>query len=105
MLKHVLHGYADGAAAGILRNCRTVLPPEGRVLVVEFVLPEVVGRADRDLEGRLMSDPNMLAVTGGKERSATEWQRLLESAGLKCERIIPVPGDLVSIVEAAPAGR
>jgi hypothetical protein len=104
MLKHVLHGYEDGVAGEILRHCRSILPAEGRILVMEFVLPEVVDHADRDLEQRLMSDLNMLAVTGGKERSATEWKRLLASAGLKCERILPVPGDLVSIIEAAPAG-
>jgi O-methyltransferase/methyltransferase family protein len=104
MLKHVLHGYEDGAAADVLRHCRSILPAEGRVLVMEFVLSDVVDHADRDLEQRLMSDLNMLAVTGGKERSAAEWVRLLASAGLKCERIIPVPGDLVSIIEAAPAG-
>lgn len=103
MLKHVLHGYEDGAAAGILRLCRSVLPAEGRVLVVEFVLPDVVDHADRDLEQRLMSDLNMLTVTGGKERSAVEWKHVLESAGFRCEGIIPVPGDLVSIIEAAPA--
>jgi hypothetical protein len=104
MLKHLLHGYEDGAAAEILRHCRSVLPAGGRILVMEFVLPDVVEHADRDLEERLMSDLNMLAVTGGKERSASEWKRLLASAGLKCERILPVPGDLVSIIEAAPAG-
>lgn len=103
MLKHVLHGYEDGDAAGILGHCRANLPAAGRVLVIEFVLPEVVGHADRDVEQRLMSDLNMLAVTGGKERSATEWKRLLASAGLKCEDIATVPGDQVSIIEAAPA--
>jgi hypothetical protein len=72
MLKHVLHGYEDAAAAEILGHCRSVLPADGRVLVIEFVLPDVVGHADRDLEQRLMSDLNMLVVTGGKERSATE---------------------------------
>jgi len=45
----------------------------------------------------------MLVVTGGKERSATEWRHLLATAGLNCERIIHVPGDLVSIIDAAPA--
>jgi O-methyltransferase/methyltransferase family protein len=102
MLKHLLHGYGDDAASAVLRHCRSVLPKEGRVLVIEFVLPEVVDHADGDLEHRLMSDLNMLAVTGGRERSATEWKHLLASAGLQCERIIPVPGDLVSIVEAVP---
>jgi len=49
-----------------------------------------------------MSDMNMLAVTQGKERCAVEWKRLLCSAGLECQRILPVPGDPVSIIEAAP---
>jgi hypothetical protein len=104
MLKHVLHGYEDGAAVEILRHCRSVLPAEGRVLVIEFVLPDVVDHADPEIEFRLMSDLNMLAVTGGKERSASEWKQLLGAAGLQCERIIAVPGDLVSIVEATRAG-
>ena len=103
MLKHVLHGYVDEAAAEILGHCRSVLPAGGRVLIIEFLLPDLVDHADRDLEQRLMSDLNMLVVTGGKERSATEWKNLLASAGLNCERILPVPGDLVSIIEAAPA--
>jgi ubiquinone/menaquinone biosynthesis C-methylase UbiE len=102
MMKHVLHGYDDARAVEILRHCRSVLPAEGRLLVIEFVLPDVVDHADPELEHRLMSDLNMLAVTGGKERSAAEWKKLLHSAGFECEGIIPVPGELVSIVEAAP---
>jgi len=98
----VLHGYDDAASVEILRHCRSVLPEGGRVLVIEFVIPDVIDRADADLEGRLMSDLNMLAVTGGKERSAAEWKNLLDSAGLTCERIISAPGDLASIVEAGP---
>lgn len=104
MLKHVLHGYEDGAAVEILRRCQSILPPNGRVLVMEFILPDVVGHADQNLEHRLMSDLNMLAVTGGKERNTTEWKHLLANAGLKCERIVHVPEDLVSIIEAAHAG-
>jgi hypothetical protein len=102
MMKHLLHGYGDEAALGILRNCRSVLPPEGRLLIIEFVLPDVVDHPDLDLEHRFMSDLNMLAVTGGKERSAVEWKALLKRSGFECVRVIPVPGELVSIIEAAP---
>jgi hypothetical protein len=101
-MKHVLHGYGDEPAIGILRNCRRVMPKRGRALVIEFVLPDVVDHADLELELRLMSDLNMLAVTGGKERSAAEWQKLLSGADFECQGIIPVPGELVSIIEAAP---
>lgn len=100
ILKHVLHGYGDDAAIRILRHCRAVLPSDGRLLLIEFVLPDVVNQVDDGLERRLMSDLNMLAVTGGKERSGAEWKSLLASAGFECLRIVAVPGDLVSIVEA-----
>jgi hypothetical protein len=102
MMKHVLHGYVDEAAVGVLRKCRSVLPAQGRLLVMEFVLPDVVDHADLELEHRFMSDLNMLAVTGGKERSAVEWRALLKNSGFECRSIIPVPGELVSIIEASP---
>ena len=74
VIKHVLHGCRDDAAIRILQNCRQVIPDDGRLLVIEFVLPDVISRADPLLEERLMSDLNMLAVTGGKERSEIEWR-------------------------------
>jgi O-methyltransferase domain/Dimerisation domain len=104
MLKHVLHGYDDDRAVRILANCRSAMAPESRLLVIEFLLPNVVSRADPNLERRLMSDLNMLAVTGGKERSEIEWQRLLDRSGFTLRRVIPVAGDLVSVIEAAPGG-
>jgi hypothetical protein len=101
MMQHVLHAYNDAAAGGILRNCRQVVPCGGRLLVIEGVLPDVVDGVDQDLESWLMSDLNMLAITGGRERSAIEWRNLLERAGFECRRIIPIPENRGSILEAA----
>jgi ubiquinone/menaquinone biosynthesis C-methylase UbiE len=108
MIKHVLHGRRDADAITILRNCRVVIPQDGRLLIIEFILPPLVSHADPQLEGRLMSDLNMLAVTGGKERSEREWRTLLEAAGFVLTGIYPVGGDHrmvrnVAIVEAKPA--
>jgi hypothetical protein len=107
MLKHVLHGYRDADAITVLRNCRAVIPQNGSLLIIEFVLPPLVSQADPQLEGRLMSDLNMLAVTGGRERSEREWKILLEAAGFTLTRVYPVGGDTlmvrnVGIVEAKP---
>ncbi|MFY9748396.1 MAG: methyltransferase [Acidobacteriaceae bacterium] len=107
MLKHVLHGYEDADAIDLLRNCRAVLPEDGRLLVIEFVLPAVVSRADPQIEVRLMSDLNMLAVTGGRERSEREWRALLEAAGFALVRVWPVGADevmagSVGILEGKP---
>lgn len=99
MLKHVLHGYRDPEAIGILKNCRAVLPENGALLVIEFVLPSLVSHADPHLETRLMSDLNMLAVTGGRERSEHEWKILFEAAGLRLAGLYPVGND-TGILEA-----
>lgn len=40
-----------------------------------------------------MSDLNMLAVTGGRERSEREWRTLLDAAGFILTRVCPVRGD------------
>ena len=50
-----------------------------------------------------MSDLNMLAVTGGRERSEREWRTLLASADLDVTRILPVAGS-TSIIEAVCRG-
>jgi ubiquinone/menaquinone biosynthesis C-methylase UbiE len=91
LMKHVLHGYADEAAIQILRHCRSVLPGEGRLLVMEFILPDVVDQADEQLERRLMSDLNMLAVTGGKERTAREWKSCRPVPGSNASASSPFP--------------
>jgi hypothetical protein len=108
MIKHVLHGRRDAEAITILRNCRAVVPQGGSLLIIEFILPPLVSQADPQLESHLMSDLNMLAVTGGKERSEREWRALLEAAGFILTGVYPVGGDTrmvrnVGIVEAKPA--
>ncbi len=107
MLKHVLHGRGDADAIAMLSNIRAVIPEYGRLLIIEFVLPPLVSQADSQLEGRLLSDLNMLVVTGGRERSEREWKRLLGAARFAVTRIFPVEGDHrmvrnVAIVEAKP---
>jgi O-methyltransferase domain/Dimerisation domain len=108
MLKHFLHGCQDEEAITILKNCRAVIPQNGRLLIVEFILPPLVSHADPQLEGHLMSDLNMLAVTGGRERSEREWRALLGPAGFLLTGVFPVGGDNrmvrnVGILEAKPA--
>ncbi len=107
MLKHVLHGCQDADAITVLRNCRAVIPQNGSLLVIEFVLPPLVSQTDPQLESLLMSDLNMLTVTGGRERSEREWRILLEAAGFSLTRVYPVGGDTlmvrnVGILEAKP---
>jgi ubiquinone/menaquinone biosynthesis C-methylase UbiE len=96
ILAHVLHDWADERALPILRNCRRALPPHGRLLIVDAVLPQ----GDAPHPGKLM-DLLMLTVTGGVERTAEEFAMLLQAGGFEMRRIIPICGGQ-SVVEATP---
>ena len=47
-------------------------------------------------------DVNMLAIAGGRERSAAEYGALFAAAGLALRRTIPAQGEL-HVIEGAPA--
>jgi len=47
-------------------------------------------------------DVIMLCFTGGRQRSRSEHERLLNTAGFRLERVIPTMSDM-SILEAVPA--
>jgi hypothetical protein len=102
VMQNVLHGYDDANAGRILRNCRVAMSIGGRLLLIEAVLPERIDAADPAVEKILMGDLNMLAVTGGRERSEPEWTSLLSSTRFELRKIVPVPGTTTCIVEAVP---
>jgi O-methyltransferase domain len=94
IMSFILHDWDDQRATRILRNCHAAT---GRILVVEVVLPE--GNAPS--LGKLI-DMEMLAFTGGLERTEKEYRALFESAGFRLERVIPThsPCSLLEAVRA-----
>jgi O-methyltransferase domain len=98
MMKHIIHDWSDEHCRNILRLIRRQLPPHGRVLVCEQVMPEEPGPAPAK-----MLDIEMLVMTvGGKERTPREFSELFASAGLKLGRIVTTPTP-ISVVEAHPS--
>ncbi len=86
VLANVLHDWDDARAARILRNCRRSMGRAGRVLIIERLIPE----DGSDAVPALLSDINMLVITGGRERTNDEYRSLLRSAGLEPGTIQPV---------------
>jgi len=72
----VLHDWPDEMAQRILANIAAAGGSGARLLLIDFVLP--TGDAPHVAK---LSDLNMLAMTGGKERTETEWWDLLATAG------------------------
>ncbi|HLK67810.1 MAG TPA: methyltransferase [Bryobacteraceae bacterium] len=96
-LKAVLHDWDDDKSVRILRTCREAMPEHGRLLVCEIVVEpgKPVGHPHR------LIDLEMMVTFGGKERTASEFGRLLDEAGLQLEQITPIETSFVSIVEAS----
>jgi ubiquinone/menaquinone biosynthesis C-methylase UbiE len=84
LLSGVIHDWDDGDAVTILEQCRRAMTPNGKVVVVETVLPE----ADASAFGALL-DLNMLVMTGGRERTEREFRGLLDAAGFEITRMTP----------------
>lgn len=96
ILKNVLHDWDDERAVIILKNCRRAMRKGSRLLVLEVILPVL---EDRSFGGLL--DLNMLVMSGGRERTKDEFQRLLDASGFRLTQVIPTMA-LVSILEAEP---
>jgi hypothetical protein len=90
----VIHDWADDKAARILEALRRIAPGSARVLIVEALVSQATGPHF----GKIL-DIVMLAVTGGRERTRSEYESLLASAGFRLERVIPTPSQY-SVVEA-----
>jgi len=97
-LKHIVHDWSDDHCKTLLGNIANVMDPEGRVVIVETVMPE-----SAEPHPAKFMDVNMLAMTeGGCERTEGEYRALCEASGLTLKAIHPTKSP-VSVVEAAKA--
>jgi O-methyltransferase/methyltransferase family protein len=102
IMKSIIHDWDDTRSVTILRHCRRAMTAHGALLILERLLPSRV-EATAAHRQVLMGDLNMLAMAGGCERTAEEYQALLASAAFTLRAIIPdgAPTNF-SVIEAAP---
>ena len=97
VLKHIIHDWPDAACIRILRGMRGALSAEGRLLILDMVVPE-----EDSFHFSKICDMEMLVAAGGRERTAAEFRGLLAAAGLRMTRIIST-SSVVSVIEAEAA--
>jgi predicted O-methyltransferase YrrM len=97
ILKIILHDWDDRQSLTILRNCARAMRPNGRVVLVERLVPE-----HGDAGEAALSDLNMLVLLPGRERTASEFAELFRAAGLKLDRISELASSL-TLIEASSA--
>jgi hypothetical protein len=96
VLRHILHDWTDERCVAILSNIRRVIPPDGRLLLVESVV----------LDGNEPSpakfyDMLMMMLPDGRERTEHQFRQLLGKADFAIHSMTPTASP-VSIIDARP---
>jgi hypothetical protein len=96
LFRHIIHDWTDEQSVQILSNCRKVIPDQGKLLLIEAVVP--LGN-----EPSLAKDFDitMLTFPGGIERTEEEYKVLLEQSGFQLNSITPT-ASAVSVIEGRP---
>jgi SAM-dependent methyltransferase len=97
LLKWIIHDWDDERGAALLRNCGRAMAKDGRLLLVEAVIPR-----DNSPSFHKFMDLTMLVMTGGRERTEAEYRALLAAAGFRLTRIVPTPSEM-RVIEGVPA--
>jgi SAM-dependent methyltransferase len=105
VLSNLVLNWEDGEAILALQNCRKVIAPEGKLVLVDWVMPA----ADEPREGfrfwdTLMTDLIMLVTFGsrrGRIRTRAEFETILGAGGFSLTALVPTQSS-VWVIEGVP---
>ncbi len=93
IMKWIIHDWNDQQSVAIMKNCHRALPENGKLILVEAVVPP-----GGDFHFSKFMDLNMLVMTGGRERTGAEFENLYKNSGLRLTRILPTESPF-SVIE------
>lgn len=77
-MQGVLHNWSDADCVKILKNCWKALPDNGKIIIIEHVIPRNIDEAKSAFD----YDVVMLTLLAkGKERTENEYQFLVKKSG------------------------
>jgi hypothetical protein len=85
VIKRVMMIWGDEPAIQVLRHCAEALPADGRVLVIEMIMPPGNDPSPARSFDLLM----LVANEEGRVRTETEFRDLFAAAGLRLARVVP----------------
>jgi predicted O-methyltransferase YrrM len=96
LLSMIVHDWTDEDAGRLLEAVRRAIPDDGRLLIIDAVLPP----GDTPHFGKLL-DLTMMAMLTGRERSEDEFAALLSGAGFRLSGVAQMAAP-TSLIEARP---
>jgi hypothetical protein len=96
LFRHIIHDWTDEQSVQILGLCRRVIPKDGRLLLVECVVP-----AGNEPSLSKDFDMTMMTFPGGVERTESEFRSLFKQAGFELTSVTSTT-TMVGVVEGKP---
>jgi hypothetical protein len=96
IMKWIIHDWDDERSTTILQHCRNGITRDGRLLIVDVVIP----LTNEPHFGKFI-DLNMLVMTGGKERTEAEFAKLMSDSGFRLTRVVATESPF-SVIEGVP---
>ncbi|XLU76536.1 hypothetical protein S245_035589 [Arachis hypogaea] len=81
LLKRVCHNWGDEECVKFLRNCYEALPPHGKVIVLDTLLPEIPKSTSSKDTQAVDLDFLIFLFHGGKERTEKQFEKLCKASG------------------------
>lgn len=97
IMKNIMHNFDDKDCVTILKNIRKVIPQNGRILILEMVIPE----DNKPFYGKVFDLQMLLGADGAKERTKNEFAEIFSLAGFELTRVVDMVSPF-SIVEGQP---
>ncbi|KAE7996560.1 hypothetical protein FH972_001272 [Carpinus fangiana] len=88
MMKATCHNWSDGHCIKILNNCSKALQQNGKVIILDYLMPEAPAESSDAAKYVSSLDNLMLVNFGGKERTEKEFEALSKSSGFSGFRIV-----------------
>jgi len=98
MMKMILHDWNDEECVQILSNICWAVPPNGRVFIIEHVIPD-----PETPHFSKLFDIHMLVMLTGRERTTAEYAGLLEGAGWQYLQTWYPASRMMGVVEGVKA--
>ncbi|XP_028760593.1 isoliquiritigenin 2'-O-methyltransferase-like [Neltuma alba] len=85
MLKAVCHNWSDENSIKLLRKCHEALRDKGKVVVIEYIMPEVIEATE---EAKFVASlDNIMFLHDGRERTEKEFQYLCKCSGFSAFKL------------------
>ncbi|XP_054811403.1 isoliquiritigenin 2'-O-methyltransferase-like [Prosopis cineraria] len=79
ILKAVCHNWSDENSIKVLSKCHEALPEKGKVIVVEFIMPDTIEATE---EAKFVASiDNLMFLHDGRERTEKEFESLCKRSG------------------------